>query len=263
MKGPAMTAVQLLALDFDGVICDGLIEYFQTAWRAYCELFNPASDQPPEGLAETFYQLRPVVETGWEMPVLIQVLVKGVPASEIFQQWPQMALPYLEAQGLTKAQSVKALDGVRDRQIQSNLQAWLNLHRFYPGIIDRVRSLLQSDLPIYIVSTKEGRFIQELLSQSGLDFPPERIIGKEVKRPKYETLRLLKEKHAVTHIWFVEDRLPALKEVAEQSDLTEVTLFLADWGYNLEIDRDLARQDSRIHLLSLEKVVQEFDQWLA
>ncbi len=263
MNGRAMSAVQLLALDFDGVICDGLIEYFQTAWQAYCELFDPVSDQPPEGLAETFYQLRPVVETGWEMPVLIQVLVKGVPSSEIFQQWPQMALPYLEAQGLTKAQSVKALDGVRDRQIQSHLQAWLSLHRFYPGMIDRLGELLQGDLPIYIISTKEGRFIQQLLSQSGLDFPAERIIGKEVKRPKYETLRLLKEKHSVTNIWFVEDRLPALSEVVLQSDLSEVTLFLADWGYNLEADRDLARHDSRIHLLSLEKVVQGFDQWLA
>jgi phosphoglycolate phosphatase-like HAD superfamily hydrolase len=257
------TDVQLIALDFDGVICDGLIEYFQTAWQAYCELFQPVREDPPEGLADQFYRLRPVVETGWEMPVLIQVLVKGVPAAQIFEQWPQMALPYLEAQGLTKAQSVKALDGVRDRQIQSNLPTWLNLHRFYPGMIDRLGELLKSDLPIYIVSTKEGRFIKQLLSQSGLDFPAERIIGKEVKRPKYETLRLLKEKHSVTHIWFVEDRLPALSEVKAQSDLSEVTLFLADWGYNLEADRVRARQDSRIHLLSLEKVVQEFDQWLA
>jgi phosphoglycolate phosphatase-like HAD superfamily hydrolase len=263
MTGRATTAVQLIALDFDGVICDGLIEYFQTAWQAYCELFKPASDRPPAGLVEQFYRLRPVVETGWEMPVLIQVLVKGVSELQILEAWPHMALPYLEAAGLTKAQSVQALDGVRDRQIKSNLPSWLSLHRFYPGMIDRVGALLQGDLPVYIVSTKEGRFIKELLGQSGLDFPAERIIGKEVKRPKYETLRLLKKNYSVTNIWFVEDRLPALQEVTAQSDLAEVTLFLADWGYNLPADRDFARQDSRIHLLSLEKVVQGFDQWLA
>jgi phosphoglycolate phosphatase-like HAD superfamily hydrolase len=267
MTGRATTAVQLIALDFDGVICDGLIEYFQTAWQAYCELFKPASDQPPVGLAEQFYRLRPVVETGWEMPVLIQVLVTESLSAQIVEkilaEWPQMALPYLAAAGLTKAQSVQALDGVRDRQIQSNLLSWLTLHRFYPGMIDRVGALLQGGLPVYIVSTKEGRFIKELLGQSGLDFPAERIIGKEVKRPKYETLRLLKKNYSVTNIWFVEDRLPALQEVTAQSDLAEVTLFLADWGYNLPADRDFARQDSRIHLLSLEKVVQGFDQWLA
>lgn len=252
---------QLIAFDFDGVICDGLIEYFQTAWQAYYEVFKPASDEPPEGLAEKFYPLRPVVETGWEMPVLIQALVQGESAQKIVAQWPEMALPYLEAAGVSKAQSVQALDGVRDRQIKTDLQSWLDLHRFYPGMIERVGELLKGDLPIYIVSTKEGRFIKALLSQSGIDFPEERIIGKEVKRPKYETLRLLKEKHAVEDIWFVEDRLPALNDVKAQGDLTKVRLFLADWGYNLEPDREQATQDPRINLLSLEKVVQKFDSW--
>ncbi len=257
-----MTSPQLLAFDFDGVICDGLIEYFQTAWKAYCEIFKPNSEPPPDGLAERFYPLRPVVETGWEMPVLIQALVKGASAEQIIEQWPQMALPYLEEAGLTKAQSVAALDGVRDRQIQADLQSWLDLHRFYPGIIDRLSELLQSDLPVYIISTKEGRFIKALLSQSGLGFPEERIIGKEAKRPKYETLRLLKEKHSVSSIWFVEDRLPALEDVKAQNDLSEVSLFLADWGYNLAPDRTQATQDLRIHLLSSEQVVQGFDCWL-
>ena len=34
------SSVQLIAFDFDGVICDGLLEYFQTAWQAYCEVFS-------------------------------------------------------------------------------------------------------------------------------------------------------------------------------------------------------------------------------
>lgn len=256
-----MTFPQLVAFDFDGVICDGLIEYFQTAWKAYCEIFTPERKEPPKGLAEKFYPLRPMVETGWEMPVLVQALVKGASAEQIVEQWPQMALPYLEAAGVSKAQSVQALDGVRDRQIKQDLQSWLDLHQFYPGMLDRISEILKSKLPVYIVSTKEGRFIKALLDQSGLDFPEERIIGKEVKRPKYETIRLLKEKYAVSHVWFVEDRLPALKDVKEQNDLDEVQLFLADWGYNLEHDREQARQDSRIHLLSLEQVVQGFDSW--
>lgn len=256
-----MASPDLIAFDFDGVICDGLIEYFQTAWSAYCELFHPESKEPPSGLAEKFYPLRPVVETGWEMPVLIQALVKGARADKIIAEWPEMALPYLEEANLTKAQSVQALDGTRDQWIKTDLQSWLNLHRFYPGMIEKLGELLNTELPIYIVSTKEGRFIKALLAQSGVNFPSERIIGKEVKRPKYETLRLLKQTHAVNNIWFIEDRLPALKGVEQQDDLSEVELFLADWGYNLEPDRKAARQDSRIHLLSLEKVVQGFDSW--
>lgn len=257
-----MKAPSLIAFDFDGVICDGLIEYFETAWQAYCQLFQPEKTTPPDGLAERFYPLRPVIETGWEMPVLVAALVQGAKDQQIIEAWPEMALPYLEAANLTKTQSVQTLDGVRDQKIQSDLQSWLDLHRFYPGIIERLSELLSGDIPIYIVSTKEGRFIQALLSQSGIDFPTDRIFGKEVKRPKYETLRLLKEKHSVENIWFVEDRLPALSAVAKQDDLAKVQLFLADWGYNLEGDRTTARQDDRIHLLSLQQAVQTFDRWM-
>ncbi|MFK8185338.1 MAG: HAD family hydrolase [Phormidesmis sp.] len=256
-----MASPDLIAFDFDGVICDGLIEYFQTAWTAYCELFHPDSETPPDGLAEKFYPLRPVVETGWEMPVLVRALVKGASAKQVIEQWPDMALPYLEEAKLTKAQSVQALDGVRDRWIEQDLQSWLDLHRFYDGMLEKLDVLLKGDLPIYIVSTKEGRFIKALLAKSGVDFPTENIIGKEVKRPKYETLRLLKQQHTANHIWFIEDRLPALRGVAQQDDLADVGLFLADWGYNLAPDREAARQDPRIHLLSLEKVVQGFDSW--
>ena len=257
-----MNPPSLIAFDFDGVICDGLIEYFETAWQAYCQLFKPKETTPPDGLAERFYPLRPVIETGWEMPVLVAALVQGADDQQIINEWPDMALPYLEAANLTKTESVQMLDGVRDQKIQSDLQSWLDLHRFYPGVIDRLNTLLAGDLPIYIVSTKEGRFIQALLTQSGVDFPGDRIFGKEVKRPKYETLRLLKEKHSIEKIWFIEDRLPALKDVAQQSDLTAVELFLADWGYNLESDRTTTTQDNRIHLLSLQQVVQPFDQWM-
>ena len=260
-----MAAPELLAFDFDGVICDGLIEYFQTAWRAYCLLFEPGKDPqrklPPEGLAEKFYPLRPVIETGWEMPVLVRSLIAGEPSEKIIAEWPEMASRYLEIAGLEKSQSVGALDGVRDRWIAEDLQDWLALHRFYPGVIDRLNQLIAKDLPIYIISTKEGRFIKALLAQSGVDFPTERIFGKEVKRPKYETLRLLKEQQSVSRIWFVEDRLPALNQVKQQDDLVEVQLFLADWGYNLEADRQRARQDPRIRLLSLEQIVQPFDVW--
>ncbi len=264
-----MTTPQLVAFDFDGVICDGLIEYFQTAWQAYCQLFRPQVnqlidrpiDQPPDGLADKFYPLRPVIETGWEMPVLVEALVKGASSAQIIEQWPQMALPYLDAAGLTKAQSVQTLDSVRDQWIQRDLQSWLDLHRFYPGMIDRISELLAGEIPVYIISTKEGRFIKALLAQSGLDFPTAQIFGKEVKRQKYETLRLLKEKHNIRQIWFVEDRLPALQAVAQQPDLDEVELFLAGWGYNLESDREVSRQDPRIRLLSLQQVVQKFDNW--
>ena len=286
----------VVAFDFDGVICDGLIEYFQTAWRAYCKLFKPANLEPPEGLAEQFYPLRPVIETGWEMPMLLRALLSGKTDAEIITGWPDLALPFLAETGLTQAEAAKVLDGERDHWIATDVENWLAQHRFYPNMLAVLQASLEKR-PTYIVSTKEGRFIQQLLKQSGVAMPPEKILGKEVKRPKYETLRLLTITHMakkstgneaetypgplnspnlgdfelrspqdwdaagenVPTIWFIEDRIKALQSVKRQSDLDHVELFLADWGYNLAPERQAAQEESRIHLLSLDSIVQKFE----
>lgn len=251
----------VVAFDFDGVICDGLIEYFQTAWRAYGKLFKPDSLEPPTGLAEKFYPLRPVIETGWEMPMLLRALILGKPDEAIIAGWPELALPFLAETQVTQAEAAKVLDGERDHWIATDLENWLAQHRFYPHMLNVLQASL-AQRPTYIVSTKEGRFIQQLLKQSGVTMPPEKILGKEVKRPKYETLRLLTQAHTTDQqsptIWFIEDRIKALQAVKQQSDLGHVELFLADWGYNLAPERQTAQADNRIHLLSLDTVVQKF-----
>ncbi|MBE9079843.1 HAD family hydrolase [Romeria aff. gracilis LEGE 07310] len=257
-----ISSPEVLAFDFDGVVCDGLVEYFQTAWKAYCQLYQPKSTDLPEALAEPFYRLRPVVETGWEMPILLRALIQEISEAEIIAQWPRLAKPCLEEARLTSEQAAAAVDGVRDRWIQSDLPDWLSQHRFYPGMLDLLNRAIDSHITTYIISTKEGRFIQQLLQQNGVLLEPEFLLGKEAKRPKYETLQQLYQKHSEPTIWFIEDRLPPLSAVKRYPELDQVGLFLADWGYNLERDRTAARQDRRIRLLSLDQVVQEFPAWL-
>ncbi|QEI41689.1 Phosphoglycolate phosphatase [Dolichospermum sp. UHCC 0315A] len=254
----------ILALDFDGVVCDGLIEYFEVAWRTYCQIWSPINDTPPDDLALRFYRLRPVIETGWEMPVLIKALIEGFNDDQILQSWTSITPQILAADKLeAKAVSTK-LDHLRDEWIQTDLNGWLSLHRFYPGVIERLKITLESEVQLYIVTTKEGRFVKELLQQEGVDLPPENIFGKEVKRPKYETLRELIEKANTQNVslWFVEDRLKTLQLVQQQSDLNHVQLFLADWGYNTQPEREAGKNDPRIHLISLSHFAHDFSTWL-
>ncbi|MBD2460440.1 HAD family hydrolase [Oscillatoria sp. FACHB-1407] len=251
----------LLALDFDGVICDGLIEYFQTAWQAYCRIWQPANPTPPEGLAEQFYRLRPVVETGWEMPVVLRSLLLGVSEAEILENWGAIAQAQIAADHLTPAQLSAAVDGYRDEWIAADLENWLSQHRFYPGMGDRLRNFLTSAVQVVIITTKEGRFVRQLLQLEQIDLPESHIFGKEQKQPKAETLRHLLQAEPNAHIWFIEDRLKTLQSIKPQPDLTPVQLFLADWGYNTRGDREVASQDDRIKLLSLEQFSQDFTHW--
>jgi len=273
-------APTILALDFDGVLCDGLLEYFQTSWRTYCQIWKPNSQTPPDELAPRFYRLRPVVEIGWEMPILLRALVLGVSQEKILQDWSTIARELVEREQLDAADIGKRLDAVRDEWIATDLDGWLGLHRFYPGVIERLHRIvsavqaspLESPTQLFIVTTKEGRFVKQLLQQQGIQLSEESIIGKEIKRPKYQTLRqLIEAKDAVASgstnlgeevtLWFVEDRLQTLQLVQQQADLNDVRLYLADWGYNTAADRESIRNDPRIQLLPLSVFVQDFSVW--
>lgn len=246
-----MNAPDILALDFDGVVCDGLQEYWQTAWRAYARCWGVDEALEPEGVGDRFRKLRPVIETGWEMPVLVAALMQGVGDEEILGHWPVLVKQIAQAADKEPRELVAQVDGERDRQIRTHLDNWLALHRFYPGSLDLINRAQQSATHLFIVSTKEGRFIRQLLAQGGVDIAPEQVIGKEIKQPKYQTLRDLKTQiGGDPSVWFVEDRLPALAAVKAQTDLQAVQLFLADWGYNVARDREAAAADDRIELLT-------------
>jgi hypothetical protein len=91
-----LTAPSILALDFDGVVCDGLREYFESAWRAYTLLWASPGAVAPAGLAERFYALSPVVESGWEMPLVIKALLAGVNDAAIAARWADLAPQLLD-----------------------------------------------------------------------------------------------------------------------------------------------------------------------
>lgn len=262
------SAPRVLALDFDGVLCDGLLEYFQTAWRTYCHLWAPTHSVASEAIAEQFYQLRPVVETGWEMPVLIQAILLEIPAAKIFDDWPAIAPQILLESHLSAVQVAATLDQVRDEWIATDLSSWLALHRFYPGVIARLKQFLAEAVQPVIVTTKEGRFVEQLLQEQGIELAPNQIFGKEVQRPKHQILRELLaaaeyQLQDTTELWFIEDRLKTLQSVQKQPDLGGVRLYLADWGYNTATERSIALQDDPIQLLSLAQFSQDFAAWSA
>jgi hypothetical protein len=102
-----------------------------------------------------------------------------------------------------------------------------------------------------------------LLQKVAINFPAARLIGKEIKQPKYLTIQqiLANLPESPANLWFVEDRLDALELVQQQADLNDVGLYLADWGYNTVQMRQKVAQDTRIKLLSLSQFAADFTHW--
>jgi phosphoglycolate phosphatase-like HAD superfamily hydrolase len=240
----------ILALDFDGVLCDGMQEYFHSSWAVYRQLWSESGtgqDQMPHGLFDRFTTLRPAIEHGWEMPLLVWALMQDhdiQPAT-----WSQLVPELLVSSGYQPPQIAAAMDAVRDRAIKTDLAGWLDLQRCYPGTVDRLNALPDNIYPV-IITTKDGRFTRQLLESQGIHLPADAIYGKEMRQSKADTLRQLLP--AATKIWFVEDRLPTLSSIASQPDLASVELFLADWGYNTVSERAAGSADAQVTVISLD-----------
>ncbi len=257
-----MSAPAVLALDFDGVLCDGMREYFESAWRAYRRLRPGVPPEPSPGLFERFARLRPLVEAGWEMPLVIHALRSGASEAALLAGWRPEA--WLAELGQPRETITAELDRVRDAWIATDERDWLDHHRFYPGVVERLAELAGGPVAVYVVTTKEGRFARQLLRRQRVELPDGRVWGKEARRPKRVILRELGARHApgdAGALWFVEDRLATLKDVETDHALDGAALFLAAWGYNTPADRDAASRDARITLLTLGQFVQDFPAW--
>jgi phosphoglycolate phosphatase-like HAD superfamily hydrolase len=249
----------ILALDFDGVICNGMPEYFHSSWLAYCQICSLPAVAPPLELFSTFAQLRPLIEHGWEMPLLVEALMQSPPATQIAIDWTNLAAKILADHQLSSQEVAQVLDEVRDRSIAQDLAGWLNRQSCYPGTIKKLLAL-PAHLRLVIITTKDGRFTRQFLESHGVQLPADAIFGKESKQSKADTLRQLLTSHP-DQIWFVEDRLPTLQSICEQPDLDSVQLFLADWGYNTPAERWTAQNADRVKLLSIDQFCQDPSSW--
>ena len=259
-----MAGPKLLALDFDGVICDTVREGCRSAWQVCREFVKLDGDVPPPELKAKFVRLRPVLESGWEFPVLVLCILDGIPEATIFRSFQtECRRRILDKYRVTPKELAARFDAVRDRAIARSLVGWLADQGLYPGMAERLQAVLRGETEVYVITTKEGRFAHKLLEIHGVTMPADRVWGKEQARPKPELLRVLARERGVEYgnIWFVEDRLKTLQSVEREGDLTEMGLFLATWGYVMPTDKDEAARGRRIVSLTLERFCQEFSSW--
>ena len=251
-----MTVPDILALDFDGVLCEGSREYFETSRRTYARLW-PDAPRPGDERLQAFRALRPVIETGWEMPLLLRAIVQGEPEGGIQQDWPRVRARLL-GEGRPSGESLVAMlretfDDVRRHWIAADASDWLAHHAPYTSL-DELRRLVAAPAATVIVTTKEGEFCRRILDAWGVH--PAGIEGKESGSHKCDNLRRLLAggpgRGGRPLLWFVEDRLETLEHVATHDDLADVGLFLAAWGYNTPAIRTRAAGTGRVRLLPLD-----------
>ena len=168
----------MLISDFDGVIVDGMEEYWWSARRAAAQLL-PAGVPLPQAVPEAFRQLRPQVHHGWEMPLLAAVIAgHGQPLAAFHMDYAAALAASLQQLAWSEPQLTEALDAVRQQAIASDRQAWLALHRPYPWMLKALQRFDAAGVPWGVLTTKSAGFTAELLS--GPTLHTQLIYGREV-----------------------------------------------------------------------------------
>ncbi|KAL0538126.1 hypothetical protein IC582_027125 [Cucumis melo] len=258
----------LYALDFDGVLCDSCGESSLSAVKAakvrWPGLFDDVDSSLENWIVDQMYTVRPVVETGYENLLLVRLLLEmrlpsirkssvaeGLTVHGILENWSKLKPVIMEEWGEKNRDALIDLFGkVRDQWIDEDLATWIGANRFYPGVSDALKF---ASSRIYIVTTKQGRFAEALLRElAGVTIPPERIYGLGTG-PKVEVLKMLQKmpEHQGLKLHFVEDRLATLKNVIKEPELDGWNIYLVDWGYNTQKEREEAAGIQRIQLLQL------------
>jgi phosphoglycolate phosphatase-like HAD superfamily hydrolase len=247
--------LDVFALDFDGVLCDSAGECAVTAWRAGGQVWPEwRGSEPPADYKIRFVNLRPVVETGYQMIPLMKLIRDGVGDDAILAGFSPLCDGLMGAHGLTRRQLVELFGRTRDEWIFQNSADWLSRHRFYPGVVARLREVLGVQ-PVYILTTKQERFTRQLLDAEGVRMPEGRIWGLERNLNKGQMLEQVMAEPSLrdARIHFVEDRIETLFDVAKKPGLDGVCLYLADWGYNTPAQREQARQHSRVTVWTIDQ----------
>jgi phosphoglycolate phosphatase-like HAD superfamily hydrolase len=239
-----MNNPNIYALDFDGVICDSAMETAITGWKAAGSIWSDMPKAiPPQAMTDQFRLVRPIIETGYEAVLAMRLLYLDETVEAIYSNYGDKIQALLQDAQVTVDDLKKLFGDTRDVWIANDLADWVNMNPLFEGVAAKLQALEQQH-HWYVVTTKQERFVKQILKANEIELADERIFGLDCNMSKVEVLMGLLKTHPNKTIYFVEDRLPTLLNVLKNDGLANVKLIFALWGYNTAEDKALAAEQA-------------------
>ncbi len=223
--------MRLLALDFDGVICDSAREAFSVAVRSFAEVFPehrlPPAPEADAGLYACFLETMPLGNRAEDYAAALAAFAAERPlpdqaAYDAF--YATLERPRLRAFH-KRFYQIRAAWAARDPE------GWLARMAPYPGIPELLRRRA-GDVRLAIATAKDRASVRRLLAAYGLAdlFPEGFVLDKEAGVKKHMHVEQLAAKAgiATAAVTFVDDKVNHLEDVAALG----ARCVLAAWGYN-------------------------------
>ena len=268
----------LYLFDFDGVVCDSCDECTVSALRTIHRLgaldqpTDTVPDYPPQWLFDKMREIRPAIEVGWQIPVLLSVFLNQQYAQEeakkniggdekaamsvpdIIANYEQLVEEWLAKYDKTDRDMIDTFGSIRDDWIATDLNSWLDINTFYPGVAESMNHCKGEGV---LVTTKQIRFAIALCRHAGVTedaLPDEDIYGLGMYKKKADVIvnRMESGKYDAEATHFFEDRWPTLAKCLADDRLDGAKLYLCSWGYVTDAERALAEAEPRVEVIGLE-----------
>jgi phosphoglycolate phosphatase-like HAD superfamily hydrolase len=246
--------MKVLALDFDGVVCDSLREVFATALATY-ETLEPGSPliarlrfRRGEGRWHELELMDDPVRVSFEsmMPLGNRAEDFGVSlrATDSFLELTDQGAYdafYGTVDPEWRTTFHHSFYEHRDAAREADLEGWIGLHSTYPVFLDLLRRRA-GDARLALATAKDRLSAELLLTHLGVGdlFAPELVLDKETGIDKTAHLTTIQRRLEIAFedITFVDDKLNHLETVAPLG----VRAVLAGWGFNTPREHELARE---------------------
>jgi phosphoglycolate phosphatase-like HAD superfamily hydrolase len=249
-----LATMKVLALDFDGVVCDSLREVFATALATY-ETLEPGSPliarlraRHDDGRWHSLDLIDDPVMVSFEamMPLGNRAEDFGVSlrASDSFLELTDQGAYdafYSTIDSEWMATFHRVFYQQRETARAFDSHGWTELHRSYPPFIELLRRRA-GDASLALATAKDRRSAELLLQHLGVDdlFSPELVLDKETGVSKTAHLTAVRERLDLPFedITFVDDKVNHLEAVSPLG----VRPVLAGWGFNTPREHELAQR---------------------
>jgi phosphoglycolate phosphatase-like HAD superfamily hydrolase len=221
------TRTRVLALDFDGVICDSLEEGLLISWNAHTRAPLQAFVEPglagvPAGVTDRFTGCRPFTRHlgHWLVPFTIS----SVPDSHA-----EFAARYDELSGQTIETFTTAATRYRAAVRRTYPERWLSHHVVQPGLADVLTSA-------YIVTARDSESVSRILDANDMGVDGPRIFGSSTDKRDALKAIAISEGVRPAEVTLVDDSI----ENCLAAQARGYGAWWATWGYSTPADRGLA-----------------------